>query len=166
MDFNIYNNANSIPFSLKNFETYGRVLNVIDGNTLSIVLPLFNKYFYKFSVRLDGIDTPEIHSDNPIIKEKGLQAKYRLLELICSDKKINEIICISNEKIKKIFDEKSYLVYLKCSDFDKYGRLLAKVYLTRESKNDLSYILIDEKLAYSYDGGKKLSDNEIISKLF
>jgi len=42
---------------------------------------------YKFS---------EIHSDNPVIKEKALKAKYRLLEMICTEKKLNEIIGITN----------------------------------------------------------------------
>lgn len=160
-----YNNKNSLPFNLNGYEIHGRVLNVIDGDTLTIVLPIFNNNFYKFSVRLVGIDTPEIHSDDPIIKEKGLKAKYRLLEIICNDKKINELIGITTNDIKKIFDNKIYTVFLQCFDFDKYGRLLAKIYLTKKHSKDLSTILIEEKLAYAYDGGKKLNNDEIINKL-
>jgi endonuclease YncB( thermonuclease family) len=156
-----YNNKNSYSFSLKGYEIHGRVLNVVDGDTLTIVLPIFDNKFFKFSVRLDGIDTPEIHSDNPVIKEKALKAKYRLLELICTDKKINELVGITNNEIKKIFDNKIYIIYLQCLDFDKYGRLLAKIYLTKKHTKDLSTILIEEKLAYAYDGGKKLNEEEI-----
>ena len=153
-------------FSLKGLKTYARVVNVIDGDTLTLIIPIFDDWF-KFYVRLSGIDTCEIHSNNEENKEKGLKAKYRVIELICKNKKLTDIICITKKQIIEIFDKNVYTVWIDCEDFDKYGRLLAKVYLELK-KNDvktIGEILIEEKLAYKYEGNTKLSEEEQIKIL-
>ena len=58
-----------------------------------------------------------------------------------------------------------YLVKLSCNSLDKYGRILANVYKTSDTRasckiNNFSDILINEKLGYKYDGGTKLSESE------
>jgi endonuclease YncB( thermonuclease family) len=54
------------------------------------------------------------------------------------------------------------IVFIKCYEFDKYGRLLADVYINYNDINSksISEILLNENLAYKYDGGKKLSEDE------
>ena len=165
-DFKYFNNDTPI-FTMNGMKTYARVVNVIDGDTLSLVIPLFDKYF-KFSVRIYGIDTCEIHSNDTEIKEKGLKAKYRVIEML-SKKDVKDVLCISRKQI--IFDNLSELqsldlfnnnmsiVWIECLDFDKYGRLLANVFFDNKTKS-IADILVSEKLAYRYDGGTKLTEEQ------
>jgi endonuclease YncB( thermonuclease family) len=161
----LYNNETPF-FSLKGLKTYARVVNVIDGDTISLIIPIFDDCF-KFYVRLSGIDTCEIHSINEENKEKGLKAKYRVIELICKNKKITDIICITKKQIIEIFDKNVYTVWIECEDFDKYGRLLAKVYLElkKNGVKSIGEILIEENLGYKYEGNTKLSEEEQIKIL-
>lgn len=154
-----YFNNNTPLFSLNGKKTFARVVNVTDGDTISVVLPIFDNYF-KFNVRLNGIDTCEIHSKNEIIKDKGLKAKYRLIELLCPFEKINNIICSTRKHIIDLFDKNICLIWLECLDFDKYGRLLGNIYIDNKTKN-VSNILIEEKLAYKYDGSTKLKEEDM-----
>ena len=153
-----YFNNETPLFSLNGIKTYVRVVNVTDGDTISVVIPIFNNYF-KFHVRLNGIDTCEIHSKNEIIKAKGLNAKYRLIELLCPFEKLNNILCITKKQIVDLFDKNTCLIWLECLEFDKYGRLLGNIYIDDKTKN-VSNILIEEKLAYKYDGSTKLNEEE------
>lgn len=55
---------------------FGQVLRVLDGDTFEILIELGFGVSQKFSVRLDGIDTPETSTD------KGKQAKEFVRTLI------------------------------------------------------------------------------------
>ena len=57
-----------------------------------------------------------------------------------------------------ILNENVFVVYLKCLDFDKYGRLLAEIYT--HSDVSFSQHLLDNKLAYKYTGQTKLTETE------
>jgi hypothetical protein len=155
-EFKYFNNDTPI-FSMNGMKTFARVVNVIDGDTLSLVIPLFDKYF-KFSVRIYGIDTCEIHSNDVEIKDKGLKAKYRVIEIL-SKKDIKDVLCISRKQIIELFNTNICIVWIECLEFDKYGRLLGNVFFDNKTKN-IADILIDEKLAYRYDGGTKLTEEQ------
>jgi endonuclease YncB( thermonuclease family) len=145
-------------FSLDGINTYAKVVSVIDGDTIVLVIPVLNTYF-KFNCRLSNIDTCEIHSSNEKVKEFGIKAKYRLIELI-SKKKLNLEEDVSKKDIQQIFQTECFLVYVKCYDFDKYGRLLIDLYLNKDEKS-LSDILLEEKLAYVYNGRQtKLTEEQ------
>jgi len=149
-----YNNTPS--FSLQNLECYCRVVKIHDGDTFTIILPVFNS-FYRFSVRLIDIDTCEIKSVNPTCKMIAMNARKRLFELVTKQ--------TSSDLSDKFLSDNVYLVYIKCKDFDKYGRLLGDVYKTDEDDISFSEILMEEKLAYLYDGKKKLTEEEQIEIL-
>jgi endonuclease YncB( thermonuclease family) len=155
-DFKYFNNDTPI-FTMNGMKTYARVVNVIDGDTLSLVIPLFDKYF-KFSVRIYGIDTCEIHSNDTEIKDKGLKAKYRVIEML-SKKDIKDVLCISRKQIIDLFNTNICIVWIECLEFDKYGRLLANVFFDNKTKS-IAEILVSEKLAYRYDGGTKLTEEQ------
>jgi endonuclease YncB( thermonuclease family) len=142
---------------MNGMNTFARVVNVIDGDTLSLVIPLFDKYF-KFNVRIYGIDTCEIHSNDVEIKDKGLKAKYRVIEML-SKKDIKDVLCISRKQIIDLFNANISIVWIECLDFDKYGRLLGNVFFDNKTKN-IADILVSEKLAYRYDGGTKLTEEQ------
>jgi endonuclease YncB( thermonuclease family) len=161
-NFKDYNIDNTDFFSLKGLNTEARVVNVVDGDTLVLIIFLFDKYF-KFYSRISGIDTCEVRSNNKEIKEFGLAAKYRIIELLCPNKKISEIMCITKKQIIDLFKENICIVKIECFEFDKYGRLLANIFTTKNI--NLAKTLLEEKLAYQYDGKTKLNEEEQLNLL-
>tara|TARA_B100001109_G_scaffold154451_1_gene125652 strand:+ start:274 stop:939 length:666 start_codon:yes stop_codon:yes gene_type:complete len=110
----------------------GRVIKVYDGDSITVASTLpksKDRCIYKFNIRLNRIDTPEIRTKNEIEKNFGI-------------------------KIRDILDKKliNKMVSLKIINTDKYGRLLAEVNYKKENINDW---LLDNKYAVKYDGGKK-----------
>ena len=129
MDWDSVNN--DVPMFGFEGETHeGKVVNVYDGDTVKIVMKMFGK-FYRFNCRIEGVDTPELRTRNK--KEKAMGIKVR------------------DELRKKILDK---MVQVKCGEFDKYGRLLVDILIDNTS---VTKWLIENKFAFSYDGGKKKS---------
>tara|TARA_B110000285_G_scaffold180385_1_gene203404 strand:- start:1872 stop:2300 length:429 start_codon:yes stop_codon:yes gene_type:complete len=122
-----YKDTTVFTFPIK----YGKVIKVYDGDTITIAakLPNTDGPIYRFSVRLDGIDTPEIRGKSEIERELAKHARDALHELIYG--KIIELRNVANEK---------------------YGRILADVYIGDTNVNQW---LIAENFAVLYDGGKK-----------
>ena len=118
--------------------TGGKVIKVYDGDTITIAakLPYASSPVYKFSVRLLGIDCPEIKGSTEKEKELAKHARDALSERI-------------NGKI----------VSLRNVSTEKYGRLLADVYL---DDLNLNKWLIENKYAVVYDGGTKHRPDEWI----
>jgi endonuclease YncB( thermonuclease family) len=151
-------------FSLNGQKMWGRVVNVYDGDTLTIALNVFNNV-YKFSVRMNGIDTCEIKSKNEKNKELACISRSRLLSLI-TGKDISETSTWNDRrKINNILSKTVYCIWVECLEFDKYGRLLANIYKDDNSKEYFSQILINEKLAYEYKGDTKLTEEEQVDVL-
>lgn len=111
----------------------GKIIKVYDADTITIAayLPIKDSPLYRFSVRLNGIDTPEIKSKDDDEKEAAKVARDAL-----ADKILNKYITLKN------------------IDTEKYGRILADVYLDDININQW---LINERYAVLYDGGTKIS---------
>ena len=111
--------------------TYGKVIKVYDGDTITIAskLPYDNSPIYRFSIRLLGIDSPEIKSKTNTEKQLAIQSKDALTSLI-----MNKI------------------VHLKNISTEKYGRVLANVYLDDLHVNQW---MLDNNHAIPYGGGTK-----------
>ena len=113
--------------------TGGRVIKVYDADTITIAskLPYDESPMYRLSVRLNGIDTPEI-------KGKGVSDE---------EKEAAKIACdfVSNLVFNKF-------VRLENIQSEKYGRILADVFVGDIHLNEL---LIKERYAVKYDGGTK-----------
>ena len=120
---------NTVPFVPP--VTSGKVIKVYDGDTITIAskLPFPNSPIYKFPVRLLGIDCPEIKGSTE--KEKNLAKSAR-----------DALSARINGK----------MVTLKNVSTEKYGRLLADVYLDSEHMNH--WMLVNNH-AVKYDGGTK-----------
>lgn len=125
----------SIPlFSFEGLQTDAKVVSIYDGDTCQCVF-IFNGRFTRVKVRLYGIDTPEMRIAEQ--KEKALQAKSFL---------------------EKTLEHNGYLIFMDCMKFDKYGRLLANLYLSKEDfkqKESINDLMIKNGHAYSYFGGTK-----------
>ena len=111
--------------------TEGKVVKVYDGDTITVAtkLPYENSPYYRFSVRLKGIDCPEIKTKNKDEKECATLARDYLRDLLM-DK----------------------MILLKEVELEKYGRILAYVYYEEKNVSDM---LCEKRLAVKYDGGTK-----------
>jgi micrococcal nuclease len=110
-----------------------QVLSVYDGDTITVMLDLGMSITRKASCRLDGIDTPEIRTKVAGEKEAAYAARDRVRELILG----REVTLQSMSKP------------------DKYGRLLVRVWA--EDGVCVNELLLEEKHAIPYSGGKKIS---------
>ena len=144
--------------SINGLKSYGRLIDVYDGDTIKVILPTFGSY-YKFSIRLNDIDTCEIRSKDKILQNNGIKARDRLFELVTNIK------VITKNDIKKTLESDVYLVWVDCCNKDKYGRVLANIYKDNDTTKSFSEILLEEKLAYKYEGKTKLSDDDIKNEL-
>ena len=144
--------------SINGLKTYGRLIDVYDGDTVKVILPTFGSY-YKFTIRLNDIDTCEIRSKDNVLQNNGIKARDRLFELVTNIK------VITKNDIKKTLESDVYLVWVDCCNKDKYGRVLANIYKDNDTTKSFSEILLEEKLAYKYEGKTKLSDDDIKNEL-
>lgn len=135
-------------WSLANKEYVARVVDIYDGDTITCVMRAPGEDFHKYRIRLAGIDTPEIKDVST--KEIGMRAKARMYQLITG----LEFEKGSRKDMIASLDKEVYLVRLLCDDFEKYGRLLAKV-ITVKGDIDVGETLVQEGLAYRYQGGTK-----------
>lgn len=130
---------NTPRFTFEGKEYLGKCIGVYDGDTITIAIkPFTNDKIYKYSVRLAGIDTPEIRTKNPREKKRAIEVRDLLREKI-----LNKLIII------------------KCGLFDKYGRLLGHIYNKNKTENINKWLIYND-LAYVYNGGTK---KQIYSKL-
>jgi endonuclease YncB( thermonuclease family) len=156
-DFKQY--GGSTPeLSFNGLKSYGRLIDIYDGDTIKVILPIFDSY-YKFTIRLNGIDTCEIRSKDKVLQDNALKARDRLFELLTNNK-VN-----TKNDIKNILESDVYLVWVECCNKDKYGRILANIYKNKDTEKSVSEILLEEKLAYKYEGKTKLSEDNIKQEL-
>ena len=158
MDLQIIKNSDIPLMSLNGITTIGKVVEMYDGDTCKIVL-MNNNRLEKYNCRLLGLDTPEMKP--PLTKENrdveifnAHKCRNRLLQLITScscniDSIINKKDCV------KLIDTNTKVIKVECYEFDKYGRLLVKLYSDNESVESVNQILVNENYAKSYDGGTK-----------
>lgn len=130
-------NSYNTPFlGFHNLILKGKCISVYDGDTVNLVLPFRGKY-YKQRCRLQGIDCAEIRTKNFEEKKLGLIARDWLT--------------------RRIFNKK---IWIKCSEYDKYGRLLVTLYLDKKHwlrKESINDLMVEKQLAYVYDGKSKKS---------
>lgn len=111
--------------------TSGQVIKVYDGDTITIAskLPYDGSPLYRFSVRLNGIDAPEIKTKSEEEKKLAQKAKEKMSDLVLGK-----------------------TVILKNVQTEKYGRILADVYVENIHLNEY---MIEQGLAVRYNGGTK-----------
>ena len=144
-------------FSLSGQNKFGKIVDIYDADTCKIIFFLDNK-IVKFNCRLNGIDAPELRQSkkNPnriIEKNKAKKARNRLIQL-STDVNIQIDYHFNKKNKKELMDKNTKILKIECSDFDKYGRLLVKLY-DLENYNCINNILIEEGYAKHYNGVKK-----------
>jgi len=120
------------------------VKNVVDGDTIDVIIDLGFDILFSSRVRLAGIDTPESRTTDKAEKALGLEAK---------------------EYLKKQFkDAKSVVIRTeKMDSSEKYGRILGWVYINGESES-INNKMINDGYAWGYLGDTKIKDFEVLKK--
>lgn len=138
---------NTPLFSLNWLKTKGRLVDIVDGDTVYIVLPLFNSHF-KFNCRISSIDTCEKRGEN---KQLGIDATNFSYYFFTGKENLDR------KNLKLELDTNPVIIDVECFTFDKYGRLLVNIYFNGLS---IAEELVKHKLAYIYNGGHKLNNDE------
>ena len=127
------------------YEYYVRkVENVVDGDTIDVLIDLGFDILFASRVRLAGIDTPESRTKD--LKEKALGLE-------------------SKEYLKKhLKDAKSVVIKTeKMDSSEKYGRILGWLYVNGETES-VNDKMINDGYAWGYMGETKVKDFDALAK--
>ena len=108
-----------------------KLIRVIDGDTVDLEIDLGFDLSIRQRLKLYGVGTPDSRSADPDTKQKGLEAKQRLTELLPRQFKVSTIL---NKR-------------------GKYGRVLGIIYLTdKHSGKDINVneLMVSEGHAVKY----------------
>ena len=138
----------STPYHSFEGKVYQSVcVSIYDGDSCTLAINLSSKVLL-FKCRLAGIDTPEIKSKS----QGAYAARDYLINALTTKEMVNTYP--TKGEIQQHLHNHKRLLRVECGKFDKYGRLLVKIFVEPDtcSVNDK---LIVEGLAKSYDGGTK-----------
>jgi micrococcal nuclease len=143
-------------FSWEGREFEARLVACHDGDTCRVVFRVDDHSYKQFILRLEGIDTPEVNSKDPAEKQAAHAAKSRLLSLV-APQVFDERLSYTDKQVVEKLEHQVVLVHVKTGAFDKFGRLLAKVYTVPydPQNKSLNEVLVEEGYAHRYDGGHK-----------
>jgi micrococcal nuclease len=127
------------------YEYYVRkVENVVDGDTIDVLIDLGFDILFASRVRLAGIDTPESRTKDLAEKALGLESKEYLK--------------------KHLKDAKSVVIKTeKMDSSEKYGRILGWVYVNGDTES-LNDKMINDGYAWGYLGDAKVKDFDALKK--
>ena len=127
------------------YEYYVRkVENVVDGDTIDVLIDLGFDILFSSRVRLAGIDTPESRTKDLAEKALGLESKEYLK--------------------KRLKDAKSVVIKTeKIDSSEKYGRILGWVYINEDTES-LNDKMINDGYAWGYMGDTKVKDFDALKK--
>ena len=127
------------------YEYYVRkVENVVDGDTIDVLIDLGFDILFQSRVRLAGIDTPESRTKDLKEKTLGLESKEYLK--------------------KALKDAKSVVIKTeKMDSSEKYGRILGWVYINGDTVS-LNDMMINDGYAWGYLGDTKVKDFDALAK--
>lgn len=127
--------SDTVPFVPPVKEGY--IVKVYDGDTITLatrlpIVPVEEQPIYRFSVRLNGIDTPEIKGKDYDEKEAAKRARDFL-----SSHVMNKMVTLEDVQL------------------EKYGRILATV--VSDAGKNMNKLMVEKRYAVAYDGGTKQS---------
>jgi micrococcal nuclease len=127
------------------YEYYVRkVENVVDGDTIDVLIDLGFDILFQSRVRLAGIDTPESRTKDLAEKALGLESKEYLK--------------------KHLKDAKSVVIKTeKMNSTEKFGRILGWIYVNGDTES-LNDKMINDGYAWGYMGDAKVKDFDALKK--
>lgn len=155
LDLATFNAANTPFFSMSGLRCHARLIDVHDGDTVTVLAEVFPGRVFKFHVRLMGIDAPEMTSKTLAVREMAEWSRLRLLQLLVPPPlALPHAGHLTRTEMMQVLQAGLYLVHIRCSGMDKYGRVLAEIACDAESPH-AGLTLLREGLARPYDGGTK-----------
>ena len=121
-----------------------KVENVVDGDTIDVLIDLGFDILFASRVRLAGIDTPESRTRDLVEKALGLESKEYLKKYLKDAKSV----VIKTEKMNST---------------EKFGRILGWVYINGDTES-LNDKMINDGYAWGYMGDAKVKDFEALKK--
>lgn len=123
-------------FTLKDTFKICKIVDVYDGDTIRGVFEN-NGVYNKWTIRMYGYDSPEIRPSRKLPNRDEIKAKARESRDYLREKVLNKT------------------VFLHCLDFDKYGRVLANVYIDELGEISVNDHMVEMNYGYPYFGGTK-----------
>jgi micrococcal nuclease len=121
------------------------VTNVVDGDTIDVIIDLGFDILFQSRVRLAGIDTPESRTKDLKEKALGLESKEYLK--------------------KQLKDAKSVIIKTeKMNSTEKFGRILGWLYVNGDTIS-LNDKMINDGYAWGYLGDTKVKNFELLAKI-
>lgn len=133
----LHSSIKTPKFSFLGIENFCKVVKVYDGDTINVNM-YFNHTVKQFKIRMFGYDTEEMKDSNLEKKANAYNAQKYLSEIL-----LNKI------------------VYLKCGEFDKYGRILGHVYLNKNDTKSINEIIVEKGFGKPYSGGQKTISQKV-----
>jgi micrococcal nuclease len=121
------------------------VNNVVDGDTIDVIIDLGFDILFASRVRLAGIDTPESRTKDKAEKVLGLESKEYLKKYL----KDARSVVIKTEKMNST---------------EKFGRILGWIYINGDTES-LNDKMINDGYAWGYMGDAKVKDFEALKKV-
>jgi endonuclease YncB( thermonuclease family) len=130
--FEAASNKNFPRYSLKGCTCFGIAISIYDGDTCDLLLCLPNEEntIKRFRVRMMGYNSPEIRQ--PLLMDKN-EKRIRKATAIAAKDKLWSLLGGNTNEILKV----------ECHNWDKYGRLLAKVYRINNNSQYVEYCIND-----------------------
>lgn len=140
-------------FGFNGYSGLVKIVDIYDGDTCTIIF-LFGDTLCKYRCRLLGINASELKQskenydrDNEI--EKAKKCRQRFYELVI---KSNVQFNITRDQGRELLATNINLNYCNIFGFDKYGRLLIKLFDSETHDGQtINQQLIDENLAEIYN---------------
>lgn len=123
-----------------------RVIEIIDGDTLKVVISLGFDIYLEKSLRLVDINAPEVRSLNEEVKLYGLRAKQKLEEYV------------------NMGDGRLIVSTMKPNPNDVFGRVLGSLYKEGQPLTASEFMLANN-YAWVYSPKVKLSDLSLLAPL-
>jgi endonuclease YncB( thermonuclease family) len=116
---------------MKTLYTYAAtVLNIHDGDTITVMLDKGHGVFFKVDVRMLHYNSAEVRTKDPAEKEKGEAARDYLTSLILNKP-----------------------IYVVSKEWDKYGgRCDGEVYLSLDDEKSVNQLMLDTGHGKPYEG--------------
>jgi micrococcal nuclease len=121
-----------------------KVENVVDGDTIDVLIDLGFDILFSSRVRLAGIDTPESRTSDKAEKVLGLESKEYLKKFL----KDAKTVVIKTEKM---------------DSSEKYGRILGWIYVNDDTVSVNDH-MINDGYAWGYLGETKVKDFNALAK--
>lgn len=103
-------------------------MRVIDGDSVEVTIDLGFKLYKVDSVRLEGINAPELNSEHEEVRERAKAAKARLEQLLPA----NTPVFVDSRKL------------------EKFGRILGSIHTEAEPAVSVASVLLVEGHAVPY----------------